>query len=144
MRLPHIALLLALLLGFSVHAQTKNDWRFPSPEIKEHYSTELKTTVYDLGDGFIATKKSVENKPLMFVFIPEVANKSEDSDLALVIASKVWKLPRLLSDTILKREDKFEFRFRTVSGRTAGVTLAHDRKSAIVRLLPVGEGGPEM
>lgn len=122
---------------------TKSEWTFPAPGIKSRYDRELKGTIYDLGDGFHAHRRITGSQFLVFVSLPERLAEMEDSDLALVVASKVLKLPRLLSDTLLERESEFEFRFRTAGGRVAGVTLAHDRKSAIVRLIPVTEEAEE-
>jgi hypothetical protein len=135
-------LTLLLLCAFTISARaqaSKSDWTFPAPGIKSIYSQELKANVYDLGNGVFAARQNIKGNDFVLVSLPPNIS-IEDADLALAVVAKVLKLPRYLADTILERANDYEFRFRTLSGRVAGVTLAHDRASAIVRLIPLGEG----
>lgn len=74
---------------------------------------------------------------MVLVVIPLTPQTITEADLALTVAAKVLKLPRMLADTVLENRGDFEHRFRTASGRVAVVTIAHDRRSAVVRLLPL-------
>ena len=117
----------------------KNDWKFPAPGLKSEYSDELKATIYDMGDGFHAARVKIKEREFVFVSIPPGTARIEDSDLALLVADKVLRLPKALADTILPQEEKHEHLFRTANGLTVGVTLAHDRRSAVVRLIEYAE-----
>lgn len=129
---------LLLLMASIAAAQTvKSDWRFPSPDIPAKYDSEMKTDVYDLGNSFTAVRKKLGKSDVVIVGFRAAPEEIADADFALAVASKVLRLPKLLKETVLEQKDDFEFLFRTASGNTAGVTLAHDRKSAVVRLLPV-------
>jgi hypothetical protein len=141
-RPARIALLLLVTLTVASAQTIKSDWRFPSPDIPAKYNTKLKTDVYDLGDGFTAIRKKFGDSEVAVVGFPPVPDEIEDADFALAVASKCFRLPKLLKDTVLEQKDKFEYLFRTESGRTVGVTLAHERKTAVVRLLPLKEDAP--
>ena len=122
-------------------ARLKSDWTFPTPGMKSQYSEQLKTTIYNLGHGFHAARVKLEGMMFVFVALPEGSGRIPDSDLALVVASKTLLLPRQGEDAVLEKENEYEHRFRTVGGRVASVTLAHDRKTAIVRIIPLESDG---
>lgn len=120
----------------------KSDWTFPAPNVKERYDAELKKTVYDLGDGFSAVRLKIGDAEVVLVSLPgdhpeKTVGEIEEADIALVVASKAVHLPKLMKDVRLEQEEKFEHRFRTASGGVVLVVVAHDRKTAVVRLKPV-------
>ncbi len=139
--LTRFAAAVVLLGGLCAAAQaqeTKIGWTFPAEGQKARPNETIGAPAFDLGDGFSATKLKVNGREVVMVMValPQVTREVEDSDLALVVASKVLKLPRLPSEAVLRKETEREHRFRAASGRVAGVTLAQDRKTAIVRIIP--------
>jgi hypothetical protein len=116
----------------------RGDWKFPSPKVKERRDPETKRTLYDLGHGFFASRVRIEGNDLVIVGIPQDADtlKAPDSELAFMTAQASLKLCVDFGKLFLE-PDGNEFRFRTLNGDTAGVTIAHDRKTAVVRVVPV-------
>lgn len=114
----------------------KGDWKFPSPKVKER--RDGATALYELGEGFIASRVKLEGKELVIVGIPQTEDTASapDSELAFIVAGLSLKLCTDFGKLFLEPNDS-EFRFRTLNGDTAGVTLASDRKTAVVRILPV-------
>jgi hypothetical protein len=115
----------------------KSDWKFPSPKVKEKFDRERKVTLYDLGDGFFAERVKLDGKELVVVAIPQNDDtlKTPDSELAFAVAGAALHLSTDF-DKLFLGHDGAEFRFLTLSGGKAGVTIARDRKTAVVRLLP--------
>jgi hypothetical protein len=134
-----LLLLVASASASSQERKVKGDWKIPSPDIPSHYDADLKADIYDLGDGFEATRTKVRGHEVAIVGFKQIPGGISESDFALAVASKVLNLPKLLKDTVLEQKDKHEHLFRTALGSTAGVTIAHDRKTAVVRLLPEEE-----
>jgi hypothetical protein len=123
-------------------ADTGGEWTFPKAGMQGHYNEEAKVVIYDLGDAIFAghLKLDTNQGPLAVVLVvfgvPVPRNEMSDGDLALVAASKVASLPERVADTVMGRADTDEYRFRTTSGKVIGVSIAYDRKTAIVRSLP--------
>lgn len=135
--LPFVLVVLAVAAAAQQRAGIKSDWKFPSPKVKEKYDPERKATLYDLGDGFFAERVKLDGKDLVVVSIPQSDDlkKTSDSELAFSVAVATLHLSTDFNKLFLGR-DGAEFRFLTLSGGKAGVTIARDRKTAVVRLLP--------
>lgn len=128
--------------GGSTAPGGNEEWAFPKQGMSGRYSENIKGTIYDLGDAIFAghMKLDTNQGPLSLVFVvfgvPVPRDNMSDADLALVVASKVARLPERVADTVMGRADNGEYRFRTTSGKVIGVAIAYDRKTAIARSLP--------
>ncbi len=130
-----------LLLAASTFAQQpkpKSEWKIDAPDSRCEYSEEAKACVYDLGDGFRAMRQKLSGHYFVIVgFSNQPPDAVSDPQLAIAVAAKVVTLAPLLKDAILKPKNDHEHLFRTATGRTAGVTIAADRKSAVVRIVGI-------
>lgn len=140
MLLPFVLIVFAAGTAAQQRATIKSDWKFPAPKVKEKYDSERKATMYDLGDGFFAERVKLDGKDLVIVSIPLDADKdlrrSSESEMAFIVADTTLNLS-MDFDKLFLKPDGHEYRFLTMNGASAGVTIAHDRKTAVVRLLPV-------
>lgn len=117
-------------------AGAEGEWTFPRQGMQHYYSATIKGNIYYVGDGLYAGHTNLAGQPIVLVAfskpIPE--NEVKAFDLSFLIVSRVIKLPSLMTDALLPQENDYEHRFRTASGKVVAVTLAYDRKTAVVRL----------
>ncbi|HEY0003739.1 MAG TPA: hypothetical protein VGB17_02925 [Pyrinomonadaceae bacterium] len=131
-----LVLVLAITAITSLAQQPNSEWTFPSQGMQGIYDERLKGVVYDLGDGFYGSHVKVRGVPVVVVTLAKGApQEMSDADLTLLVASKTIRLHPTLKDALQGHTIGREYKFKTFNGRIAGVTLSHDRKTAIVRII---------
>jgi len=113
------------------------DWTFPRPGMRREYDKTVKGHIYELADGIYACHIKVAGEPVVLVSFSKQVPESviNDYDMTYMVAAEVVELSRYMADAVLPMENEYEHRFRTANGKIIGVTLAHDRKTALVRPL---------